>query len=201
MPPHPRAVVVAAALALACSGALAQAAAAAEAPHFDIMEFEVAGNSVLPDEQVETAVMPFLGPDLSIDQVEAARAALEKLYQAAGYLTVFVDIPEQRVDEGVVRLQVTEGRVARLTVTGSHYYAQGRIRAAAAEVAEGRVPNFNVLQQQVGNLSRSETRRVQPVLKPGERAYFKSRLASPPPEGRNIDVRFFNKRDLAGGHA
>jgi predicted Zn finger-like uncharacterized protein len=37
----------------------------------------------------------------------------------------------------------------------------------------------------------------QPVLKPGERAYFKSRLASPPPEGRNIDVRFFNKRDLA----
>jgi hypothetical protein len=38
----------------------------------------------------------------------------------------------------------------------------------------------------------------QPVLKPGERAYFKSRLASPPPEGRNIDVRFFNKRDLAG---
>jgi predicted Zn finger-like uncharacterized protein len=41
----------------------------------------------------------------------------------------------------------------------------------------------------------------QPVLKPGETAYFKSRLASPPPEGRNIDVRFFNKRDLAGGRA
>jgi len=41
----------------------------------------------------------------------------------------------------------------------------------------------------------------QPVLRPGESAYFKSRLASPPPEGRNIDVRFFNKRDLAGGRA
>jgi predicted Zn finger-like uncharacterized protein len=41
----------------------------------------------------------------------------------------------------------------------------------------------------------------QQVLNPGERANFKSRLASPPPEGRNIDIRFFNKRDLAGGHA
>ena len=41
----------------------------------------------------------------------------------------------------------------------------------------------------------------QAVLQPGERAFFKSRLASPPPEGRNIDVRFFNKRDLASGHA
>ena len=39
----------------------------------------------------------------------------------------------------------------------------------------------------------------QTVLKPGERAWFKSRLASPPPEGRNIDIRFFSKRDLAGG--
>jgi predicted Zn finger-like uncharacterized protein len=41
----------------------------------------------------------------------------------------------------------------------------------------------------------------QPALKPGERAWFKSRLASPPPEGRNIDVRFFTKRDIAGGNA
>ena len=40
----------------------------------------------------------------------------------------------------------------------------------------------------------------QPVLKPGERAWFKSRLASPPPEGRNIDVRFFSKRDIVGGN-
>jgi predicted Zn finger-like uncharacterized protein len=41
----------------------------------------------------------------------------------------------------------------------------------------------------------------QPVLQPGEKAWFKSRLASPPPEGRNIDVRFFNKRDIAAGGA
>lgn len=39
----------------------------------------------------------------------------------------------------------------------------------------------------------------QPVLKPGERASFKSRLSSPPPEGRNIDIRFFNKHDAAAG--
>jgi predicted Zn finger-like uncharacterized protein len=36
-------------------------------------------------------------------------------------------------------------------------------------------------------------------LEPGGRAWFKSRLASPPAEGRSIDVRFFNKRDMTGG--
>lgn len=39
----------------------------------------------------------------------------------------------------------------------------------------------------------------QPVLKPGEKAWFRSRLASPPPEGQTIDVRFFNRRDIASG--
>ena len=39
----------------------------------------------------------------------------------------------------------------------------------------------------------------QSVLKPGERAAFRSRLASPPAEGRSIDVRFFTRRDIAGG--
>lgn len=38
----------------------------------------------------------------------------------------------------------------------------------------------------------------QTALKPGETAWFKSRLASPPAEGRHIDIRFFNKRDLTG---
>ena len=41
----------------------------------------------------------------------------------------------------------------------------------------------------------------QSFLRPGEKAVFKSRLASPPPGGRNVDVRFFNKRDLTGAPA
>lgn len=39
----------------------------------------------------------------------------------------------------------------------------------------------------------------QSMLKPGEKVAFKSRLASPPPEGREIQVRFFNRHDLVSG--
>jgi predicted Zn finger-like uncharacterized protein len=39
----------------------------------------------------------------------------------------------------------------------------------------------------------------QPLLKPGDKAWFRSRLASPPAEARSIDVRFFNRRDIAAG--
>lgn len=39
----------------------------------------------------------------------------------------------------------------------------------------------------------------QPSLIPGEKAWFKTRLAAPPAEGREIAVRFFHKLDLATG--
>lgn len=39
----------------------------------------------------------------------------------------------------------------------------------------------------------------QPMLKPGEKAWFRSRLASPPSEAHSIDVRFFTRRDLSAG--
>lgn len=156
--------LLATALAL-CAGGLA--AHAQSALRFDILEFEIEGNTRLSVMQVEAAVMPFMGEGRDMAAIESARAALEKAYQGAGYLTVFVDVPEQRIDGGVVRLAVLEGRVDKLYVTGSRYFDQGRIRNVATELAEGKVPNFNVVQQQVAALSQTAERRVQPVLRPG----------------------------------
>jgi hemolysin activation/secretion protein len=135
---------------------------------FDVLEYEIAGNTLLSVVAIERAVTPFLGPGKLLADVEAARAALEKVYQGAGYLTVFVDIPEQRITEGVVRLQVLEGRVDRLMVSGSRYYSQGYIRSKVAALSEGQVPNFNEVQRQLAIVNRSEERRVQPVLRPGQ---------------------------------
>jgi hypothetical protein len=39
----------------------------------------------------------------------------------------------------------------------------------------------------------------QAALNPGEKAWFKTRLAAPPAEGREIAVRFFQKMDIAAG--
>ncbi|MDB5549271.1 MAG: putative Zinc finger/thioredoxin [Tardiphaga sp.] len=41
----------------------------------------------------------------------------------------------------------------------------------------------------------------QAALQPGDKAWFRSRLAAPPPDGQTLDIRFFNKRDIAAGTA
>ena len=140
--------------------------AAVTGPAFAILEYEISGNTVLPVAQVEAAVLPFMGEGKRLDDVEKARDALEKAYQQAGFLTVFVDIPEQRVESGVVQLRVVEGRIERLRVTGARYFDQGVIRERVDQFAVGKVPNFNEAQRQLAAINRDE-RQVQPVLRPG----------------------------------
>ena len=80
------AFIVASLTMVATSSAWAQPVAAADAARFDVLEYEVEGNTVLAARVVEQALLPQMGPQRSLAQVEAARAALEKAYQDAGYL-------------------------------------------------------------------------------------------------------------------
>jgi len=148
--------------------ARAQTATEQQPVPIDLLEYEVEGNTVLAIATIERELMPYLGPGRSMADLEAARAALEKAYQSAGFLTVFVDVPEQRVDSGVVRLAVTEGRVETLRVKGARYYSQGYIRSKLEQLAEGNVPNFNELQRELAVLNRSDERQVRPVMRPGQ---------------------------------
>ena len=142
-------------------------AAAQDAQRFDIFEYRVEGTTLLPAADVELAVYPHLGEAKTLDDVEKARESLEKTYHSAGYLTVLVSIPQQKVDGAVVRLQVTEAPVNRLRVVESRYFSLGRIKAAAPELAEGNVPNFPQMQDELAALNRSGDRRITPVLRPG----------------------------------
>ena len=171
--------------------ALQAPAAAAEDPSFDIYWFEVEGNTRLPEATVEKILLPFMGPGRRLADAEAARKALEQAYQQGGYLTVLVDLPEQRVDEGVLRLVVLEGRVERLRVTGARYFSQGAIRQAVPALAEGGVPDFNAVQQQLALLNRNPARQVQPVLRAGSEpgtVEAELKVSDRPPGGFSVEL-------------
>jgi predicted Zn finger-like uncharacterized protein len=74
---------------------------------------------------------------------------------------------------------------------------EGVITGEASKPVELPRLRFSVRDAQGAEIYAWNTVLEQPVLRPGEKAVFKSRLASPPPEARNIDVRFFSKRDMA----
>ncbi len=153
---------------LAAAALLSSALTAAETPVpvIDIGEIRVEGVSALPALEVEKIIYPHLGPSRTADDVELARAALEKAYQDKGYKTVSVIIPAQQVQGGVVVLRVVEGKVGRLRVRGAKYNEPDAIKAGAPSLAEGKVPDFDAVQKDLVALQ-SADRQVTPVMKPG----------------------------------
>lgn len=159
--------------ALACMAVIGwtPAAGAAGQPAgvtFDIWQFIVLGNHVLPQATVEAAVYPFLGPDRDVATTQQAAAALAQAYKRAGYETVYVYVPVQEVSSGTVRLQVTEGRMQWVRVHGARYFSERQIREALPALAPGQVPLLTALQAQLARLnSQTPDRFVTPVLNAG----------------------------------
>lgn len=105
------------------------------------------------------------------------------------------------LDVNLRGLHFKDVKITSETVEGKPVLViEGMITGEANRAVELPRLRFSVRDAQGAEIYAWNTVLEQNVLRPGENAIFKSRLASPPPEGRNIDVRFFNKRDLGGGH-
>ena len=134
---------------------------------FDIDEFRVEGADTLPQIEIEAAVYPFLGPRRTSDDVEKARAAVEKAYHDKGLQTVAVAIPQQDAQRGFIVLKVTESRVGQLRVKGSRYFDLANIKRSAPSLKEGSLPNFKEVTKDIVSLNRWPDRRVTPSLRAG----------------------------------
>jgi hemolysin activation/secretion protein len=148
------------------------AVASAEAPpsderHFDVAAYDVDGNTVLSQIEIEEAIYPFLGENKTAADVDDARAALERAYQSRGFQTVQVEIPQQDAKDKIVRLHVVEGRVEELRVVGARYYLPSDIKALAPSLGEGKVPNIPEVQKDIVALNQLPDRKVTPTLRAG----------------------------------
>ncbi|ABD88468.1 ShlB/FhaC/HecB family hemolysin secretion/activation protein [Rhodopseudomonas palustris] len=139
----------------------------ASTQRFDIDDFAIQGADKLPQIEIEEAIYPFLGPNRGVEDVEKARAALEKAYHDRGYQTVSVSVPEQNAQRKVVTLKVTELKVGRLRVKNSRYFDIDKIKNRAGSLKEGALPNFNDVTKDVVALNQWSDRRVTPALRAG----------------------------------
>jgi predicted Zn finger-like uncharacterized protein len=106
------------------------------------------------------------------------------------------------LDVNLRGLVIKDVKISNETVEGKPVLViEGVISAATHKTVELPRLRFSVRDAQGAEIYAWNALLEQQSLEPGEKAWFKSRLASPPPEGRNIDVRFFNKKDVAGGSA
>lgn len=100
-----------------------------------VQQFEILGSTLFSAEQLQAATASFLNRPLEFVDLLKARAAITQLYLERGYLTSGAYLPaNQNIQGGTVVLQIVEGAVEEIRVTGTQRlrprYIRDRLRLA-----------------------------------------------------------------------
>lgn len=97
-----------------------KAPAGAESVLFNVSEIQIVGATALSQEQLAETYADLLGTRVSLSELYGVANAITAKYAAAGYALCFALVPAQQIKDGVVRIQVIEGFVARIVLDNKH---------------------------------------------------------------------------------
>ena len=109
-----------------------------------VQRFEVVGSTVFSPKKLAQILAPFTRKSISFAELFQARDAVTKLYTDKGYITSGAYIPPQSLESGVVKIQVLEGRLEGIKVTGTRRLNPNYVRSRIA-IATSRPLNRNHL--------------------------------------------------------
>ncbi|HEY8355886.1 MAG TPA: POTRA domain-containing protein, partial [Ramlibacter sp.] len=114
-------------------------------PSFAIERFEVEGNTLLAPRELQALLAQHTGPRRAFADIRRVVQALEQAYRDRGWSAVVVQLPEQELDGGVVRVRVIEPRIGRVVVQGNERFSSENIRASLPGLREGETPNLRAI--------------------------------------------------------
>lgn len=112
------------------------------AGRFEISRFDVQGNTLLPEQEINQLLAPYAGQNQDFGSVQKAVEALELAYRNKGYSVVRVVLPEQELNHGVVHLQVIEAKLGKVSVSDNKFFDEANIKSSIPSLKEGESPNM-----------------------------------------------------------
>jgi len=97
-----------------------------------VEKFVVVGSTVFSPEQLEKVLAPYTNRPISFAELFQARSAVTQLYFDNGYITSGAYIPPQALESKVVQIQVLEGGLEDIQVTGTRSLNPNYVRSRVA---------------------------------------------------------------------
>lgn len=132
---------------------------------FPVRSYTVEGNTLLAQPELDKLLQPFTGDNKNFGDVQQALDALENRYRAAGFSAVQVLLPEQELNQGVVKLRVIEAHIGNIFTEGNEYFDDENIRYSLPHLAEGSTPNARTVARNLRIINESPAKNAQVTLK------------------------------------
>ncbi len=100
------------------TGPVTPPGAADPGPRLVLRGIALDGATAIPETELAPIWADLIGQPVSLDALDAVAARIGAAYRARGFVLSQAVIPEQSVDDGIVRIQVIEGFVDRVALSG-----------------------------------------------------------------------------------
>ncbi|MCX5875434.1 MAG: BamA/TamA family outer membrane protein [Deltaproteobacteria bacterium] len=133
-----------------------------------IDHFTITGNTVFTETELLALIADREGTDLTLTEIYGLADRLTDLYQTHGYSLTTVTVPAQRMLDGVLRLEVVEGRVGHLVFLDNQRYDDDFLTDQLDQLKPGTILRFADLEREVLLLNDLPGLVARSVLMPGE---------------------------------
>lgn len=99
------------------------------APRFSVHAFTFTGNTAFPESLLKRRLERFVDLQLNLYDLTRAADVITQFYRENGYPIARAIVPAQAVEKGVVRIEVIEGRIGKVSVIGNERYSSDALLA------------------------------------------------------------------------
>jgi hemolysin activation/secretion protein len=85
------------------------------------------GNTVISEEELQKIAQPLIGKPVSVSELEDLRQKISQYYSQQGYVNSGAILPDQQFQDGVITLQIIEGKLTEIRVKGTEWLSPSYI--------------------------------------------------------------------------
>lgn len=123
-------------------------------------------SEILTSDEIQTVADTYIGRQITLKDLREMAERITELYKEKGYMTCGAVLPPQTIHEGVVEIQLVEGKTGNVTITGNNHTTNGYILNRLG-LKTGEIANTDKLNRDLRWFHGTNDIQLRIVMKPG----------------------------------
>jgi hemolysin activation/secretion protein len=136
-------------------------------PGFLVRAYEITGDTLLSTNTLMSIFAKRTGTNVTVNDILQAASDMQMEYRYRGFPTVKVSIPQQTISNGLVKIQVFQGRISDILVVKNHYFSSNNVMRALPSLHTNTILNGQLFQAELDRANANQDRQIYPFIEAG----------------------------------
>ena len=132
-----------------------------------LQRFDISGNTVFSSDVLRAEIASYLNKPLTLAEIYKVADVLTNYYQSRGYSIARATIPQQKLDNGALRIEIIEGRIGKVMVEGNTRTRSDVVLSQSRAIVPGEPYTDKAMDRAVSLVNDLPGLQAQAVLQPG----------------------------------